>query len=91
MHVERAYSGARKTITLFYMNYFNLQVIPAKPSRSAKQTPIEFGSPHEAICAGFFDICLTIEIEIVHSEPANWTDNHLSGLCTQPYTTYEQV
>jgi hypothetical protein len=30
-----------------------------------------------------------IELEIVHSEPANWTGSHLSALHTQPYTTYD--
>jgi hypothetical protein len=34
---------------------------------------------------------IEIEIELVHSEPANWTGNHQSGLYTKPYKTYEQV
>jgi hypothetical protein len=33
-------------------------------------------------------VVISIEIEIVHSEPANWTGSHLSALHPQPYMTY---
>jgi hypothetical protein len=55
MRVENNYSRVQKLTNPFVMNYLYLRNIPAKLSRA---TPIEFGSPHEAICAGFFDICL---------------------------------
>jgi hypothetical protein len=43
------------------MNYFTNYSSKAEPQFQAK--PIEFGSPHEAICAVFVDILL----QIIHS------------------------
>jgi hypothetical protein len=31
-----------------------------KDEPQCQATPIEFGSPHESICAGFVDICLPV-------------------------------
>jgi hypothetical protein len=39
MRVERTYSGVQTLTNEFVINYFNLQIIPAKLSRSAKQHP----------------------------------------------------
>jgi hypothetical protein len=40
---------------------FQLAFFRAKLSNARFQaTPIEFGSPHEAICAGFVDVCSPI-------------------------------
>jgi hypothetical protein len=39
MLVERTYAGVQAPSNKFYMNYFDLQIIPAKLSRSAKQHP----------------------------------------------------
>jgi hypothetical protein len=33
---------------------------PDKVEPHCQATAVEFGSPHEAICAGFFDICLPL-------------------------------
>jgi hypothetical protein len=42
------------------MNYFNLQNYSGKVKPQCQATPIEFGSPHEAICGVFVDVCLPI-------------------------------
>jgi hypothetical protein len=39
MRVERTYSGVQTLTNRFVMHYFNLRIIPAKLSRSAKQHP----------------------------------------------------
>jgi hypothetical protein len=39
MLVERTYAEVQTPSNQLYMNYFNLQIIPAKLSRSAKQHP----------------------------------------------------
>jgi hypothetical protein len=57
MRVENTYFKVQIPTCKFYMNYFNLRIIPAKLSNTTQcqATPIAFGSPHEAICAGFVD------------------------------------
>jgi hypothetical protein len=39
MCVERTYSGVKTHTNQFLMNYYNLRIIPAPLSRSAKQHP----------------------------------------------------
>jgi hypothetical protein len=60
MGVERIYSRVHTTTNEFLVNYYNFHIILAELSRSAKEKPVEFGSPHEATCAGFVDIYLPI-------------------------------
>jgi hypothetical protein len=51
--------------TYVFVYLFYLWDIPAKQSRRAKQaTPLELGSPHEKICAGFIDICFFIPTDL---------------------------
>jgi hypothetical protein len=40
---------------VFYFPHYS-----GKADPQCQATPVEFGSPHEAICAGFVDICLLI-------------------------------
>jgi hypothetical protein len=58
MRVKCTYSGVQMPTNRVSFNYLILQIIPEKLSRGA--TPIDFGSPHEAICAGFVDTYLPI-------------------------------
>jgi hypothetical protein len=60
MRVERTNSGAQTPTNEFPVNNFYLLIIPAKAEPQCQTTPVELGSPHEAICAEFFDICLLI-------------------------------
>jgi hypothetical protein len=53
MRVERIHKSSFCE-SLVFTNY------SGKPEPPCQATPIEFGSPHEAICAGFVDKCLPI-------------------------------
>jgi hypothetical protein len=55
MRTERTYSRAQIPTSKFYVKYSNFRIIPAKLCQA---TPVEFGSLHEAMCAGFVDIRL---------------------------------
>jgi hypothetical protein len=58
MRVERTYLGVKTLTSIFFVNYFTNYSGKAEPQCQA--TPVEFGSPHEAIYAGFVDTCLPI-------------------------------
>jgi hypothetical protein len=62
MRVERTYSGVQKPTNIF-CDLCLLTNYSGATEPQCQATPIEFGSPHEAICVGFVEICL----QILHS------------------------
>jgi hypothetical protein len=50
MHVKLIYSKDHQPINKVSANYFIFHIVP-----HCEATPVEFGSPHEAVCARFVD------------------------------------
>jgi hypothetical protein len=70
------------------VNYFNFRIIQAKAEPQRQVTPVEFGSPHEANCAKFVDICFSIFSIFIQSHIPSWhvrqiffakSDGHTKG------------
>jgi hypothetical protein len=57
MRVETIYLEIHKKISYQLLQFTNYS---DKAEPQCQATPIQFGSPHEAICAGLVDMCLPI-------------------------------
>jgi hypothetical protein len=55
MRVEKYTPNTHKSIISYEL--FDFIIYPGKDEPQCQAIPIELGSPHEAICAGFVDIC----------------------------------